>query len=90
VGGGGGYLFHSQSQAEAGPLVAPDVDLVLGIKFLNKVVEQDLVKILAAQVPVPFQGEDLELATLESDHRHLSAWRGPQAKYRGDECLVEQ
>jgi len=67
------HLFAGETQAEAGARVGADVDLVLLVELLDEVVEEDLVEVAAAQVPVPRVRLHLQLPLLEGHHAHLRA-----------------
>ena len=67
------HLLAGLAQAEAGTGIGLDVDLVLGSKFRTEVIEQDLIKVSAAEVAIPCVGEDPQLTLLEGHYRDLPA-----------------
>ena len=64
-------LFDGLPKTEAGALVGADVDAEALVELVYKVVEQGLVKVAAPQVPVPCQGQHLQMAPFEGHDRNL-------------------
>ncbi len=65
------YLLTAQAQAEGRPWVGAHVQLVLLLELVRKVVEEDVVQIAAAKVPVPGMRQHAQLALLEGHNGHL-------------------
>lgn len=65
------HLFTAHAQSEAGPGVGAHVQLVLLLELVCEIVEEDVIQIAPAQVPIPSVRKDSELAFLEGHNGHL-------------------